>query len=81
MFLHIGSDQMVELKDVVAILDIKTLEKDKQGLNQKSHKKLDLVKHDKNTKSLIYTENKVYCSPISSLTLLKRVSKKIFCQS
>lgn len=78
MFLHIGSEKMVDLRDVVAILDIKTLEKDQKRFNQKKQKKSDLVILDESSKSLIYTEKKVYCSPISSLTLLKRSSKKFF---
>ena len=76
MFLHLGADMVVPLRDVIAITDLKTA---KSGINSDFIKKmrdekkvLDVSEND--AKSFIITTNKVYLSAISSLTLKKRAS-------
>lgn len=74
MFLHIGSDYVIPLKNIVAITDMTAI---KSGINEKfittkrKEKKVEDVS-DGNAKSFIITDNKVYLSAISSITLKKR---------
>jgi len=77
MFIHIGGDIIVRGRDVIAILDINQLDQK----NKKSHftkylsKKHQIVKITvDDIKSIVITVDKIYFSPISSLTLKKRVS-------
>lgn len=74
MFLHLGSDVMVPVKDVVAIYDHKTMEREENYLC------FELIKQEKEivpiasdeVKSYVVTDDKIYLSVISSLTLKKR---------
>jgi len=74
MFLHLGSDKVVPLKNIIAITDMKIL---KSGINQnfikikRSEKVVEDISED-NAKSFIIADNKVYLSAISTLTLKKR---------
>lgn len=74
MFLHLGADMVVPLRDVISITDLKSAQ---AGVNSEFLKKmrdekriLDISEND--PKSFIITTNKVYLSAISSLTLKKR---------
>lgn len=77
MFLHIGGDVMVAVKDVVAIVDVETMERGQT--NQLFIKTaleegfLDRVTEG-TPNSWVVTTQKVYASPISSMTLRKRAS-------
>lgn len=75
MFLHVGGDVTVSLKQVVAILDLRSTE------NGESHRELldsYRARHkvedisDGEPRSLVLTTDRIYLSPISSLTLLRR---------
>ena len=73
MFLHLGSDVSVALKDVIAINDysyLKTI--NKEFLKNMRSKKfiIDISKND--PKSFVITDKKIYLSAISSVTLKKR---------
>ena len=83
MYVHIGKDIVINSENIVAILDIESLQKNKnlQDVLQKlkiSGKIIDIT--DKSRKSLIIInkdkENKVYLSNISSTTIGKRASNK-----
>jgi hypothetical protein len=74
MFLHLGADMVVPLRDVISITDLKSA---RSGINKDFIKKMrdekkvfDVSEND--PKSFIITTNKVYLSAISSLTLKKR---------
>ncbi len=74
MFLHLGSDSVIPLKNIVAITDMKAA---KSGINQnfikmKSNEKMVEDISDGNAKSFIITDKKIYLSAISSVTLQKR---------
>ena len=73
MFLHLGSDVMVPVKDILAIYDHKTMELPE---NQKTLEIMmsgkEVVEISKEVKSYIFTDDKIYLSVISSLTLKKR---------
>lgn len=83
MFLHLGADIVVPLRDVIAITDFKM---SKSGINkeflskmQNDKKMIDIS--EKNAKSFIITKQNVYLSAISSLTLKKRANSFIMSNS
>jgi extracellular matrix regulatory protein B len=79
MFLHIGGDVVIPLKNVIAILDIDTttISKDTKEFLKVAEEEgfIKSISTDL-PKSFIITENdkksKIYLSPISSVTLQKR---------
>ncbi|MCX7843328.1 MAG: DUF370 domain-containing protein [Clostridia bacterium] len=79
MFLHIGGDVVIPIKDVIAILDIEstTISKDTKEFLKISEEEgfIESISYDL-PKSFIITEHdkksKIYLSPISSVTLQKR---------
>jgi regulator of extracellular matrix RemA (YlzA/DUF370 family) len=75
MFLHIGGDTVVALEDLVAIMDLETTKREptKEFLSFASEEKLvtHIGKRERE-KSIIITADRVYLSPISSATLMKR---------
>ncbi len=83
MFLHLGADVVVNDKDVVAIMDLETtsISKITREYLQKAEKENDVitVSYEDLPKSYVVVKNKnerkVYISPISSATLLKRSEK------
>ncbi len=83
MFLHLGADVVVNEKDVVAIMDLETtsISKITREYLKKAEKENNVitVSYEDLPKSYVVvknkTERKVYISPISSATLLKRSEK------
>jgi hypothetical protein len=67
MFLHLGGNKVIRTKDVVAIISV---EKTTTGI--KSFPKVIRETTDEGMKSMIFTDKKIYLSPISSATLKKR---------
>lgn len=79
MFLHLGADIVIPLRDVIAITDFKP---GKSSINQEFLDKMQEDKQvidvsEKNAKSFIITNKIVYLSAISSLTLKKRANNFI----
>lgn len=74
VFIHIGGDTMVRLKDVIGIFDIQSENSEGTAFFLKRSKEQDRVEVVElgEIKSYVVTNNKVYFSPISSLTLKKR---------
>ena len=80
MFLHIGGDVVIPLSTIIAILDIETttISKDtKEFLTIAEEEGFIASISDDLPKTFIITEtdkkSKIYLSPISSITLQKRV--------
>lgn len=79
MFLHIGGDYVVPIKNVIAIMDLEstTLSKDTREFLSIAEEEgfIESISQDI-PKSFIITEidkkSKIYLSPISSITLQKR---------
>lgn len=79
MFLHIGGDVVIPMKNVIAILDIETttLSRDTKEFLKIAEEEgfIDAISEDL-PKSFVITEvdkkSKIYLSPISSVTLQKR---------
>lgn len=79
MFIHIGEDVVIPMKDIIAIIDIeseKISDDTKQFLRVAEEEGFVRRVTDDKPKSFILTENNkksiIYYSPISSLTLCKR---------
>lgn len=75
MFLHVGADVVVSLKQMVAILDLKSIqgaESTREFLSQAYGRKQVIDVAGGDAKSLVLTDDGIYLSPISSLTLKKR---------
>jgi ribosomal protein S8 len=92
VFLHIGGDKVILLKNIIAIMDmdITTISKDTREFLKIAEEEgfIDSISYDL-PKSFIITEtdkkSKIYLSPISSSTLQKRagyirgISKAAIC--
>ena len=82
MYVHIGKDVLINSDNIISILDIESLEKNKKLENVLQNLKISdniIDVSDNNKKSLIILEknNKIigYITNISSSTLAKRASK------
>ncbi len=80
MFLHLGSDTVVALKDVIAINDLKSFRSgiNKDFLKNMSEKKMIVDISPDNAKSFVVTDKKIFLSAISSLTLKKRAATLLY---
>lgn len=75
MFLHIGGDNVVALEELVAILNMETTKKEatREFLGFAADEKLVVhIGKREREKSIVITANRIYLSPISTATLLKR---------
>lgn len=74
MFLHLGSDTVIPLKNVIAINDLKAIKStvNNEFLKMMEEEKMIVDISENNPKSFIVTDKIVYLSAISSLTLKKR---------
>ena len=82
MYVHIGKDVIINSENIIAIFDIKTLEKKNSLENICKNLKIsdniiDVSEDNKKTLILVNENNKAkgYISNISSVTLGKRTSK------
>lgn len=77
MLLHIGAERSIAQDKVLVILDIKTVKKsalNREYLKQVKGKAIMVATAEEDVKSVIITEEKIYLSAISSLTLKKRIA-------
>ncbi|HHT46061.1 MAG TPA: DUF370 domain-containing protein [Firmicutes bacterium] len=78
MFLHIGNSRVVSLGDLIGIfnMEIKNNQVNTQFLESNVRDDDDIGKKEEQTaNSFVITEKKIYYSPISPLTLQKRIGK------
>jgi len=80
MLLHIGGDVAVLLRQVVAIIDLKDItmkgpgaDPTREFLSNARHRGMLKSLAGSEAKSAVVTDEAVYMSPISSITLKKRV--------
>ncbi len=79
MFLHIGQEVSILIKDIVAIIDLKTKYNSqctKEFLNVAAEEDF-IVSLTTEPNSFIVTTERIYLSPISAMTLKKRASDGI----
>ncbi|EZH66119.1 hypothetical protein DH09_09265 [Bacillaceae bacterium JMAK1] len=74
MFLHLGGDTVIRSKDVIAILNYDGNESSTYTEDFLAQAVTEYVSHinDEATKAIVITNDKVYYSPISSMTLMRR---------
>jgi hypothetical protein len=74
MLLHLGSNIAILNQEIVAILDYNSIKKSLD--NQAVLNKAAMIHREKNIKikSVVLTQEEIYFSPISSLTLQNRVN-------
>jgi regulator of extracellular matrix RemA (YlzA/DUF370 family) len=74
MFLHLGADTVIPLKNIIAITDMKAV---RSGINDEflrvmKDESMIIDVSEGNAKSFVVTDKNVYLSAISSTTLKKR---------
>lgn len=77
MFIHLGANIIVPTKEVIAIIDVKmkkTAESMVEFLDVADEEGFVINIDEGETKSYVITSKNVYFSPISSMTLKKRIS-------
>jgi hypothetical protein len=75
MYIHLGGQFVVQTKDLITILDYgdKEVEKKLKSFLDHSEEQGSLVWISKEeTKSIVVTDQYIYASPVSSLTLNRR---------
>ncbi|NLV15619.1 MAG: DUF370 domain-containing protein [Syntrophomonadaceae bacterium] len=78
MFLHLGSDNMITTDQIIAIINIdEIVNKSIQDIIDIGivEKKVNQIVPKDKAKSLIITTDRIFLSPISSATLLKRAKQ------
>mgnify|MGYP000979463785 CR=1 FL=1 len=75
MYIHLGNNYIISAQDIVAILNMNTnLSEDLMDIMELARldKKLINISEKGKEKSLVVCKDRVYLSPISSVTLYKR---------
>jgi hypothetical protein len=79
VFIHLGGNKVVSIKEIIAIIDASGNKHSvKNGFleHAKRESRFERISEEE-VKSYVITTRKVYASPISSLTLLKRAEQRI----
>ncbi|MGY4688210.1 extracellular matrix regulator RemB [Salibacterium sp. K-3] len=74
MFIHLGGDTVIRSKDVITIVDQDTHDSSsitQQFLSARGEEDIERISSEQ-TKSVVVTTEKIYLSPISTLTLKRR---------
>lgn len=76
MFLHLGADTVIPLKNIITITDMKAV---RSGINDEflrvmKDESMIIDVSEGNAKSFVVTDKNVYLSAISSTTLKKRAT-------
>lgn len=76
MFLHLGNDKVIPLRDVISIHNYQETKSDinDEFIQVMKEEQMIMDVSDNNPKSFIVTDKIVYISTISSMTLKKRSS-------
>lgn len=74
MFIYIGNDYVVESKKIIAIFDMELVRQSKRltSIVKTKEKDKQLYGSKNDAKSIILTEDAIYLSPLSTLTLKNR---------
>lgn len=75
MYIHLGGDMILRSNKIIAILDkqIKELSQDNRMFFQNHKKQKNIISvSDDEPMSIVITDDEIYYSPISSLTLKRR---------
>ena len=72
MYLHIGGNQMIDVRQIIAMFKVHPRKKGKSNPLSQYYKKLILLDDSDNVKCFIVTENCIYGTPISLETITQR---------
>lgn len=78
MYVHLGGEKVIRSKEIIAVFDIsieKSSKISKQFLTEAIQRKVVETIGEESAKSLVVTLDKVYYSPVSSVTLKKRIKQ------
>ncbi|MBM7552209.1 extracellular matrix regulator RemB [Thalassobacillus pellis] len=77
MFIHIGDDQVIRSKDVVAIIDHNLISSssiiEEMIFNQRKNKNV-IENQAQDAKAIVITQDEIFFSPLSVMTLKKRAN-------
>ncbi|MBP3952595.1 extracellular matrix regulator RemB [Bacillus suaedae] len=79
MFIHLGGDVIIRSKDIIAILNYDSKEQSVTAdflKHEGKTKKINTISADY-IKSIVLTNDEIYYSPVSSLTLNRRAHNKV----
>lgn len=76
MYMHLGNNYVIPTRSIIAILNMEDLSEDVQDIIEVARldKKLTNISDKGKEKALVICNDKIYLSPISSLTLYRRAS-------
>ncbi|MBO8175824.1 MAG: DUF370 domain-containing protein [Bacillus sp. (in: Bacteria)] len=78
MYVHVGGDVMVQMKEIIAILDYSVMDDSKEMETWLTANEKKVIRLSKRiTKSIVITDHKIYLSPLASTTLKKRSETSI----
>lgn len=79
MYMHLGNNCVIPTKDLIAILNIEEPSEDVLDIIEVARldKKMINISDKGKEKALVICEDKVYMSPISSLTLYRRAGNPL----
>lgn len=75
MFLHLGGVTVIGLKEIIAVINLEKVALNEEWVEQSFAKKQVLRLSNGKSKSAVITDKKIIISPISSLTLKKRLKQ------
>lgn len=80
MFLHLGADTVVALKDIISINDYKSFRSiiNREFIKKMRNKKNVIDISEQNPKAFVVTSSNIYLSAISSMTLKKRAENLFY---
>ena len=74
MYLHIGNNEVIHFKEIIAILDFNLLEKRNPEFLQKKEFNYDSRKARRSSwRSVVITDTKIFLSPIAPDSLYHRI--------
>jgi len=78
LYLHLGNDFLISGREVIAIINVDPIEEIDRTVKDiielgEAERKLELIGEKEKAKCLVITDDRIYLSPISSLTLQKRI--------
>jgi len=74
MYIYIGSSEIIKTENIICVLDYQLMQsssKFKKFIKQRKNK-IHVIGDKKDIKSIIITDDELYYSPLSTITLKKR---------
>ncbi len=75
MFLHLGGNTVISIEEIIIVLNMEKIEVTEDWIKQNFLKQSIIDIADGKPKSMIFTDKEIILSPISSLTLKKRLNQ------